>query len=203
MKELEKTKRISISTVLFILIIVIGFLTFRKPTNVYGKTQLETLEALKTKDYLASIGEATDKNNVLIDIRSKFDYSKSHMNNAINIPTPEILDDDNIKLFKKYKKSNTAVVIYGADPEEANSAWMLLYELGFDNAKMLNARTSLIDNKLEVRAIELEKPIVNYMEVFKKEAPKKAPIVKKVVKSAPKKVVPKKKKKKKKPEGGC
>ncbi|EAR01348.1 rhodanese-like domain-containing protein [Maribacter sp. HTCC2170] len=203
MKELEKTKRISISTVLFILIIVIGFLTFRKPTNVYGKTQLETLEILKTKDYLVAIPELKNTDNVLIDVRSRFDFDKSHISDAINIPTAEILDAKNIELFKKFRENNIPVIIYGKDPIDANSAWMILYELGFDNAKLLGAQTALVDNELKVQNYEFEKPIANYVDIFKKEAPKKTPIVKKVVKRTPKKVVPIKKKKKKKPEGGC
>ncbi len=202
MKELEKTKRISISTVVFILVILIGFLAFQKPKNVYKKTLNETLEVIKAKDYLVSLEHLGEKETVFIDVRSKFEYAKGHINKAINIPTALILEDANIDMFKDFKKSNTPVVLYGEDPDEGNNAWMLLYQLGFDNVKLLNAKTALIENKLEVKAHQLEKPIPNYNDIFKT-VTVKVPVAKKVVKKSPIKVIPKKKKKKKKPEGGC
>jgi len=36
MKELEKTKRISIASVLFILVVLIGLLTYKRPKHMYA-----------------------------------------------------------------------------------------------------------------------------------------------------------------------
>ena len=173
-------------------------LTFKKPTNVYKKSQVETLETLITENYLAPLKKTYDKNIVLIDVRSKFEYANGHMKNAINIPTATILDRDTIDLFNQFQEDNLSVILYGESPEEVNSAWMLLYQLGFENIKILEAKTALLDNNFEVKAYELEKTIPNYNDIFKT-VTVKAPVVKKV----PKKVIPVKKKKKKTPEGGC
>jgi len=197
MKELEKTKRISISTVLFILVLVIGFLTFKQPRNVYKKTHEETLSALKSTDYLVHLEDITNQHPVVIDVRSKSEYSKSHIENAINIPTAEILDNKSISLIGGLKNTGETAFIYGKNPDEANSAWMLLYQLGYDNTKILNVVTDHIDNKLVVRNYALEKPIANYAEIFKTITPEK------VAPKPAKKVIPIKKKKKRKPEGGC
>jgi len=203
MKELEKTKRISISTVLFILVLVIGVLTFKQPRNVYKKTQEETLTAIKSTDYLVHLEDIVNKNPVIIDVRSKSEYTISHIENAINIPTAEILENKSISLLNDVKNTGETSFIYGKNPEEANSSWMLLYQLGYDNMKILNVETHHIDNKLVVRNYSLEKPIANYADIFKTIAPEKIEKVKKTVPKPRKKVIPVKKKKKRKPEGGC
>ena len=55
MKELEKTKRISISAVLFILVIIIALLAYERPKHIYAENTASTLNKLLTKDYLISL----------------------------------------------------------------------------------------------------------------------------------------------------
>ena len=43
MKELEKTKRISIATTLFILIVLIALLAYKRPKHLYTVNTLDTL----------------------------------------------------------------------------------------------------------------------------------------------------------------
>ncbi len=203
MKELEKTKRISISTVVFILVLVIGVLTFKQPRNVYKKTHSETLNILKTNDYLGSLEDISTQNTVVIDVRSKSEYSKSHIEGAINIPTAEILENNSISFLSDLKNTGKTAMLYGKNPDEANSAWMLLYQLGYDNAKILNVATEHIDNKLLVKNYSLEKPIADYLDIFKISIPDKAITVQNSAPKPPKKVIPVQKKKKRKPEGGC
>ncbi|NNK76960.1 MAG: rhodanese-like domain-containing protein [Maribacter sp.] len=203
MKELEKTKRISISTVLFILVLIIGVLTFKQPKNVYKKTHGETLKTFTSTNYLVDLDAVDEQNSVLIDVRSKYDYARSHIKNAINLPTAEILDNESITAFKDLKSEGKIAVLYGKNPNEANSAWMILYQLGFDNIKNLNVAAHHSENNLLVIKYDLEKPIPKYMDIFKPIAPEKVAVIKKVTPKPPIKVVPKKKKKKRKPEGGC
>lgn len=203
MKELEKTKRISISTVLFILVLIIGVLTFKQPKNVYKKTHGETLKTLTSTDYLVGLDAIDKQNSVLIDVRSKSEYAKSHIENAINLPTAEILDNESISVIKDLENDGKIAVLYGKNPDEANSSWMLLYQLGFDNTKILTVTTAHIDNKLVVKNYKLEKPVAKYMDVFKPVVLEKIVEVNETVPQPPKKVIPVKKKKKRKPEGGC
>ena len=200
MKELEKTKRISISTVLFILVIVIGFLTFEKPTNVYKKTNVETLNALKNQDYLMAYSDIDQGASVLVDIRDIFDYSKSHIDNAINIPTSDILNKNSISMFNELRDAGKTVALYGKNPNDANSAWMLLYQLGYDNIKILNSSTDLVNNTFHVKNYDLEKPIADYSKVFTSVFKDS---LSKEKENTPKKIIINKKKKKRKVEGGC
>ena len=203
MKELERTKRISISTVVFILVLVIGVLTFKKPTNVYRKTKAETLAMLKTQDYLVTNADIDHSNAILVDIRDKFDYSKGQLENALNIPTSDILDETNISIFDAIRDQGKTAVLYGKNPDDTNSAYMLLFQLGYDNIKILNASTQLVENDFQVKNHDLEKPITNYMDIFKQVESEEATIVKKAAPKPPKKVIVVQKKKKRKPEGGC
>ena len=203
MKELEKTQRISISTVLFILVIIIGILTFKKPTNVYEKSAKDTLAMLGTQEYLVPISEVDPTNTVLIDVRDKFEYSKSHIDNAYNIPTADILKETSISIFEELKDAGKDIVFYGKNPDEANSAWMILYQLGYENIKILNNQTELVDNNFKITPYDVEKPIPDYMDVFKKGNPENSNGLEHMAPETTKKVIVIKKKKKRKPEGGC
>ncbi|RKX95874.1 MAG: hypothetical protein DRP84_02775, partial [Spirochaetes bacterium] len=40
---------------------------------------------------------------VLVDIRNKVEFEKGHLENAINIHTPDLLNETNTKVFKELK----------------------------------------------------------------------------------------------------
>ena len=101
MKELEKTKRISIASVLFILVVLIGLLTYKRPTHMYAINSKTTLENITTDNYLISLKDIENKEYVLIDTRNEFEFQKGHLNKAINIYAPEILNEENTSIFNK------------------------------------------------------------------------------------------------------
>jgi len=207
MKELEKTKRISISAVLFLLIVVIAILTFEKPQHVFDKNTEATLHEIVNSSYIITLNQLDSMNPSqyeLIDIRSNFEYSKGHIKNAINIATHQILENDYIDLLDELKENNKNIVLYGKDPDEANSAWMLLYQLGYENAKILCVETNYNDNEFQVKNYALEKATVNYAEIIEKSKAIPKETAKTVDKPKKKKrVITKPKKKKRVPEGGC
>ena len=90
MKELEKVKRISIVSTLFILVILVGVLTFERPKNMYAIDTVSTLEKLVDNDNFVSIEEMNDPNMVLIDVRSPFEYNKSFSPTIILFPPASI-----------------------------------------------------------------------------------------------------------------
>jgi rhodanese-related sulfurtransferase len=212
MKELEKTKRISISAVLFLLVILVAILTFKKPKHVFDKNSKTTLEEVVSKDYIVSLDALNAMNPgtyALIDIRSNFEFAKGHFENATNISTNQLLEDNSIEFFNTLKSTNKTAILYGKNADEANSAWMLLYQLGYENVKILSVLAGSENNKFQATNYSIEKPIVNYAEEMRlaKEKSKtveelEAPKVE-VKKAAPKKVIPVQKKKKRAPEGGC
>ena len=205
MKELEKTKRISIAAVLFILVVIIGLLTYKRPKHNYAVNTKSTLEKLTNENYLVTLNELNNPDYVLVDIRNQYEFDKGHLENAINIYAAEILSDNNSKVFKELKASNKTAVLYGNNPQEPNAPFLILYQLGFDNIKLLAVENSYLQNKLITKNSKIEESEAN-ITAFINESVKKAAIVPvpiiKIV-APPKKVITIEKKKKAPAEGGC
>jgi len=202
MKELEKTKRISIASVLFILIIIIGLLLYERPKHIYTVNTNHMLEKVISANYFISLDSIDNPNIILIDIRSPFEFEKGHINGAINISTPDLLNDDNSELYKKITNNKKVVVLYGENPTEANNSFMVLYQLGFQNIKILLASLEYEQNKLITKKSEIEKNVTD-INAFITESQKKVKIAPKPKKIVPKNVITVKKKKKMPVEGGC
>jgi len=203
MKELEKTKRISISAVLFLLVILIGFLTFKKPKYVFQNTAEETLQHLVDRDYVLTLNDfktIDPADYVLIDTRSNYEYAKGHYKDAINISAHQVFNDNSTNLLNEIKDQNKTIILYSDNPDRANHAWMLLFQLGYDNTNILCVKTSYVDNKFQIENYGLEKPNVDYAQVMESIGSKNTSSNKKQVS---KKVITKPKKKKRVPEGGC
>jgi rhodanese-related sulfurtransferase len=204
MKELERTKRISISAVLFLLVILIGFLTFKRPQYVFEKNTTSTLDKIIKKDYIVSLN---DLNNLdasqyaIVDIRSNYEYAKGHIKGAVNISAHDIFSKTSIEFLDNLKSNDQSILLYGKDPDDANTGWMLLYQLGYDNVKILCIETEYVDKTFKIKNAPLERPNVNFAQIM---ASTKTDKSAKAVKVKPKKkVVTVPKKKKRVPEGGC
>ena len=210
MKELEKTKRISIAAVLTILVVIIGLLTYKRPKHIYTTNTQDTLEKVTNYDYFIALNEVDNNNSVLIDIRNAFDYNKGHLDNAINIASPEILTEENSIILKNIKEENKTIILYGNDPTETISSHLLLSQLGYENIKILTSKISYEQNKLITQNVAIEEDAPDINAFIQESVKKKAELMKKAIVvpkpktvSAPKKVVPVKKKKKMPVEGGC
>ncbi len=203
MKELEKTKRISISAVLFLLVILIGFITFKKPKYVFQNTAEATLQHLVARDYVLTLNEfktIDPADYVLIDTRSNYEFARGHYKDAINISVHQVFNDDKTDLLNKIKDLNKTIILYSDNPDRANHAWMLLFQLGYENTNILCVKTSYIDNKFQIENYGLEKQNVDYAQIMESIGSKNSSSNKKQVS---KKVITKPKKKKRVPEGGC
>ncbi|MDX1752809.1 MAG: rhodanese-like domain-containing protein [Salinimicrobium sediminis] len=204
MKELEKVKRISISSTLFILAVLVGVLAYERPENMYARNTKSTLEDLTRLNYIIPMDKLDSPDIVLVDIRRPYDFEQGHLENAINIPAAEILREENKKIFRELKDSNRLAVLYGNKIEEANIPFLLLYQLGYDNVKLLSVNNKYLHNSLITESADVEKPVANiraFIDESVRNATKKEELKKPVV--IPKKVIPVKKKKKLPVEGGC
>jgi len=206
MKELEKTKRISVAAVITILVVAIAVLSYKRPKHNYAINLDTSLQTVTENNYLANLTELNSEADVLIDVRGPYDYEKGHLENAINIYAPELLNDDNSAIIKDIQKDNKNIILYGNHPDEALAPFMVLHQLGVKNLKMLPIELSYNKTALISKTIPLEKSNAN-IKAFIEESvkkvmakPKPKPIVRKAL---PKKVIPKKKKKKMPIEGGC
>ena len=164
MKELEKTRRISISAVLFLLIILISLLTFRKPEFSFTNNTASTLEAISENKHLLSLNELesmTPSEYNLIDVRDNYDFSKGHMDHAINIPINQLLESIRSKQFIG-SSIELPTILYGVNPEQANAAWMILYQLGYENLKILSVNTYYAEEEFHINPIIIGDPTYDY-----------------------------------------
>lgn len=210
MKELEKTKRISVAAVISILIVIIALLSYKRPKHLYSVNTHDTLEKITNTNYLIAQNDIDDTNSVLIDIRNQFEFDKGHIENAINMSAPEILNEENSDILKNLKEENKILVLYGNNPNEAIAPFMLLSQLGFDSIKILSVENSYFQNKLITKDVTAESsaPDINsfIQESIKRsqEAMDKAKVAPKPkITTIPKKIIPVVKKKKMPVEGGC
>ncbi|MDO5981047.1 rhodanese-like domain-containing protein [Flavivirga spongiicola] len=204
MKELEKTKRISIASTLFILAILIGLLTYKRPKDTYAINVNQTLEKITNDHFFVTLESINTPDYVLIDIRSQNEFDKGHLENAINVHTPDILNKANSALFKELKESNKIGVLYGYTPQEANVPFMFLYQLGYDNLKLLTIKNNYSQNKLITKTCDIEKLEAD-ISAFINQSVKNSKVkeIPKRITRPVKKIIPVRKKKKKVPEGGC
>jgi rhodanese-related sulfurtransferase len=202
MKELEKTKRISFSAVIIILVVLIGIWSFQKPNYVFKKNKELTLKPIISQDYIIpfkDLDSSSIKKMTFIDVRNAFDYNEGHLKNAKNIYTADLLDEKNKEYLNGLEEQNKTIVLYASTPGEASGAWMLLTQLGIKNVKLLSIKTNHVNNTFSISDFPIEKAQLDYAAYMKKATSGKIE-VKKVTR---KRVIKLTKKKKKVAEGGC
>ncbi|NOX87096.1 MAG: rhodanese-like domain-containing protein [Chlorobi bacterium] len=136
-------KKTLVAVIIFVLIIIIGFLTLKKPRFTYKLSPEQTLQLLHDEEALFhpyKLVEVLNKKNnnvVLIDIRDRFTYGQGHIPGAENISAYDLTDMKNIEHLKELQDANMTVVLYGNDQLQANGPWMWFRQVGFDNVKIL------------------------------------------------------------------
>lgn len=143
MKELKKTKRLSVSLIGYLAILLLGFLSIQKPDyNLVFDTNkmIEEIEGLAFEVYPEDVDAliySEEESYVFVDVRHTYDYQKEHIEGAINIPSLELFEKDNITKLQELQSDSAILVFYGANQLEANGPWMVLYQMGFTNTKVL------------------------------------------------------------------
>lgn len=209
MLELVKTKRITIAILAFVIFLLIGFVTLKQPVYSY-KVDAFTLSEELSSIYQVTPDEAMElmydsSLALFIDIRNHYDFEMGHLENAINIPIPDLLQAEYKGYFDKALRDSLVVVLYGNDELQANAPWMLLYELGYTNVRLLLGGYSYIDRMYlgelkENESYNAEEAAYNFAKVLE-EAKNITPVKEEKVEVKKKvKVLPKPKKA---AEGGC
>jgi rhodanese-related sulfurtransferase len=143
MKELNRTDRLTIASILVVIILVVGLLTIKWNELRLTRSLEESIPLVMSgqdiifPEDVAVIAESGDKAFFMIDLRSHVDFQKSHIGNARNVPIQKILDDKNLGLLNDLAEDSITVVLYGEDQLQANSAWVLLKQMSFDNIKVM------------------------------------------------------------------
>ncbi len=136
-------KKTLITVILFVLVIIIGFLTLHKPRFRYKLSINETVKMIENDHnafYPWQLSDVIDKVNpkvILIDIRNKFVFSRGHIPGAENISAYDLTKEKNIKHLKALADKGITVVLYGKNPLQANGPWMWFRQIGFSNVKYL------------------------------------------------------------------
>ena len=95
--------------------------------KVVGRTQkIEINKALEL---------SANKDALFIDVRTPKEYNGYHVENAINIPFERLLDEQYERLFNNEQLK----VLYGTSSVDANAAWMILTQYGYDHLFVLDA----------------------------------------------------------------
>ncbi|PIX05993.1 MAG: hypothetical protein COZ76_11235 [Flavobacteriales bacterium CG_4_8_14_3_um_filter_35_10] len=202
-KELERTQNISISAIIFILLIIIGILSFKKPVNVFNKDKNLPITPIEKQDFIInkSALDSLKSDLALVDLRASHEFDRGSLANAINIYTPNLLDKNAKEQLEDFTKRNKIIVLFGSDPNQANGAWLFLTQLGYKNVKILCASLAYdSQNKLIVSDFQLEKPDRDYASFMAKVKPANGTQINIETK---KKTIQFTKTKKKKTGGGC
>ncbi len=151
MDELNKTNRLTIIVVAFVLVIVIGLITFRRPDVKYILTPAESLTLLNNPELaitpaqaIAALKDSAGK-TIFIDVRNSIDFINGHVKNAINIPVRELFSDQNKKVLRDIEKAGQTVVLYGETEQQANGPWLMLRQTGYKNVLLFTGTFAQLD----------------------------------------------------------
>jgi rhodanese-related sulfurtransferase len=158
--------KLIIAVVLFVAVIIVGFLTMRPPALKYKLTEQQALIAAGQSGEEITLEKAKqiqlDKDPAyrFVDLRNANDFIKGHPDGAINIPLSKLLSEENLDIIKQADKDNKTLIFYGDDRSQATSPCLLLKQLGFENIKVLQAGYDLFANKQVMVSDSM--PIPNY-----------------------------------------
>ena len=207
MEELKRTKRITIATFSFVIVLAIAFFSFQKPMHQFKLTpedmsyELMIVEHVTPEDAMMLV---YDTAIIFVDIRNIYDYQIDHLENAYSIPSANLLDKDSKKLLDQWQADSLQVVLYGRDELQATTPWMLLYQLGYTNTKLLMGGMDYVikmyDGEItDDNAFNTEVPAYDYAEIIAAASSGETTRAT----TQPKKKVVVRKKEKKAAEGGC
>jgi len=135
--------RTLIALSVFVVLLIVGFLTMSKPLLSYQSdmnqsvTELTNTEAFFYPWELEGVIKKETQDIVLFDIRNNFVFGQGHIPGAENISANNLLSEENIERLEELNKMNVTVVLYGEDMLQANGPWMLFKQVGLDNVKIL------------------------------------------------------------------
>lgn len=128
-----------LTLVLMILAVVIAMVP-QNTTRPYKLTAEQMLAEIRTGTQFISPDEVADKiiakdpSIQLIDVRNPMEFDRYSLPGAINIPLQEILSE---KYADALNQGTLMNIFYSNGSTEANEAWMLTRQLGYQNNYVL------------------------------------------------------------------
>jgi len=151
MEELNKTNRLTITVVIFVLVIVTGLVTLRRPDVKYVLSPAESLALLNNPAFTITPGQAVALQNgnagktVFIDVRNSIAFERGHVKDAVNIPVRELFTKKSKKVFRDLENSGQTAVIYGETQQQANGPWFMLRQTGYKNVMLFTGSYEQLD----------------------------------------------------------
>ena len=128
-----------LTLVLMILALIIAFVP-QNTTRPYKLTAEQLLAEIRTGTQFITPDEVADKivqkdpSIQLIDVRNPREFDMFSLQGAINIPLQDILSENNFDILNQSTKMN---ILYSNGSTEANEAWLLTRQLGYQNNYVL------------------------------------------------------------------
>jgi len=151
MEELNKTNRLTMIVVAFVLIIIIGLITFRRPEVNYVLSPAESLALLNdpalviTPEQAMALLKDSSGKTVFIDVRNSIAFDRGHVKNAVNIPVRELYTKKNKSALREIEKAGQTAVLYGETQQQANGPWLMLRQTGFKNVLLYTGSYTQLD----------------------------------------------------------
>jgi rhodanese-related sulfurtransferase len=127
-------------TIVLLILAVIIALVPQNTTRPYKLTAPQMLAEIRTGTQFVSPDELAgkiiqkDPSIQLIDVRNPREFDQFSLPGAINIPLQDILSEANFDQLNQGTKMN---IFYSNGSTEANEAWMLTRQLGYQNNYVL------------------------------------------------------------------
>jgi rhodanese-related sulfurtransferase len=151
MQELIRTNRLIMVVAVFVLVIIVGLITFKRPEVKYVLSPTESLtllndpESVITPQQAAALLKDGAGKTVFIDIRNSIAFEKGHLKSAINIPVRELFTKQNRTFIHDIEKAGQDAVLYGETQQQATGPWLMLRQTGYKNVKLFTGNYSQLD----------------------------------------------------------
>ena len=129
--------------IISIVLVSLGLIMAAVPQNTTAPYKLTAQQMLAeaqsrnqmfSPDQVADLIINKDPSFQLIDVRSQEEFDKFHLPGAINIPLPDILNEQWQDILDQGVKMN---IFYSNGTLNANKAWMITRQLGYKNNYIL------------------------------------------------------------------
>jgi rhodanese-related sulfurtransferase len=135
----------------FVLVLIIGLVTFKRPEVKYVLSPSESLallndsSAIITPAQVAVLLKDSSGKTVFIDVRNSIEFGRGHLKNAVNVPVRELFSKQSRRIFHDLEKADQTAVLYGETEQQANGPWIMLRQTGYNNVKLFTGNYSQLD----------------------------------------------------------
>lgn len=173
MNEIQKNWKLILASVVFVVIIMVGFITLRKPDFNYELSPGQAALLLQNPglEILPAEVSAKAASFKIVDLRTPNEFLKGHITGSVNIPEPALFDQQSIGLLDAWENQASTIVLVGRDQSQAAGSWMLLRQMGYDNLKVMTGGwllySALLQNP-ELNIARIGQPMHDFAKIMEK-----------------------------------